>query len=539
MLNYLEKRKLGYAGFQSKLSDMLIEQMGYIPETNDNTHNTDTNVGNTFACKFSRNKNNLHIVGVSTEHGEIIVQNTVGHYNDQNKQFKRNAIHDNAIFNFAWAEPQMKLITACGDQSSKLCNLSPSGVLDDEREFIHNSSVKSVMFCPGSSDVFCGGCQDGSIKVWDARLNNSQRVLEFEHNIPNTHGIYRSMLRKKQSKKMFGISTVIFKNDQTVISCSSMDHDIKLWDLRRSYRQVNGSTEPLPVMKYFNKVKVSSLCNGYTDIITNPQSTLMYASCINNVIYCYSLDSTETQPICEYSGHSHETPYSKISISHDGRYLFTGCMRNMGIIWLTDFPYNKNPMFEIKHKYNQINYPNELSTSDWCADPTSLKLATSSDSMPKLWSILTREQKKSEEYSICRTALYKSKSSTKICTVPIKIEAELLEKYKKETKEAIENLDLQNQNFVPNAENLNVIPKKPWEVLFCSKTTSPLSTQMSPESEKTSTHSAVVIPNQIPEVVTPTSSKKRKKSIVSPKSLIDQYLVPKSKREKLDTVHEI
>lgn len=61
------------------------------------------------------------------------------------------------------------------------------------------------------------------------------------------------------------------------------------------------------------------------------------------------------------------------------------------------------------------------------------KLATSSDSMPKLWSILTREQKKSEEYSICRTALYKSKSSTKICTVPIKIEAELLEKYKKET----------------------------------------------------------------------------------------------------------
>lgn len=50
----------------------------------------------------------------------------------------------------------MKLITACGDQSSKLCNLSPSGALVEEREFIHNSSVKGVMFCPGSSGMYDG-----------------------------------------------------------------------------------------------------------------------------------------------------------------------------------------------------------------------------------------------------------------------------------------------------------------------------------------------------------------------------------------------
>lgn len=107
-------------------------------------------------------------------------------------------------------------------------------------------------------------------------------------------------------------------------------------------------------------------------------------------------------------------------------------------------------------------------------------------------------------------------------------------------EEAIENWDCQNQNFVPNTEYLNVTPKKPWEVLFGTKTTSSLSTQqMSSQLETGSSHSTFVASNQIPEVVTPTSSKKRKKSIVSPKSLIDQYLVPKSKREKLDTVHEI
>jgi len=61
------------------------------------------------------------------------------------------------------------------------------------------------------------------------------------------------------------------------------------------------------------------------------------------------------------------------------------------------------------------------------------KLVTSSDSMPMVWSILTHEQKKSEESSICRTSLYKTKSSKKMCTVPIKFEPELKEKYKKET----------------------------------------------------------------------------------------------------------
>lgn len=45
----------------------------------------------------------------------------------------------------------MKLVTACGDQTSKLCNLHPSGKLDIIREFVNNSTVKTVMFCPGSS----------------------------------------------------------------------------------------------------------------------------------------------------------------------------------------------------------------------------------------------------------------------------------------------------------------------------------------------------------------------------------------------------
>lgn len=39
----------------------------------------DVNIGNTFACKFSKNRNNLHIMACVTEHGEVVVQNTKKH----------------------------------------------------------------------------------------------------------------------------------------------------------------------------------------------------------------------------------------------------------------------------------------------------------------------------------------------------------------------------------------------------------------------------------------------------------------------------
>lgn len=68
---------------------------------------------------------------------------------------------------------------------------------------------------------------------------------------------------------------------------------IKLWDLRKSYRQVNAKVEPLPLMKYIRNKNVCMENCGYIDMITNPQNNRLYASGINNVINCFSLDSTE------------------------------------------------------------------------------------------------------------------------------------------------------------------------------------------------------------------------------------------------------
>lgn len=63
---------------------MFIGQLGHKPQKSHacRTCYSPIDVGNTFACKFSKNKNNLHMVGISTEHGEIIIVNTMNECSD-------------------------------------------------------------------------------------------------------------------------------------------------------------------------------------------------------------------------------------------------------------------------------------------------------------------------------------------------------------------------------------------------------------------------------------------------------------------------
>lgn len=51
---------------------MVIDQMGCPSTTKDP-------IGQVYTCKFSRNKNNLHVLGFSTENGRIIIQQTLNY----------------------------------------------------------------------------------------------------------------------------------------------------------------------------------------------------------------------------------------------------------------------------------------------------------------------------------------------------------------------------------------------------------------------------------------------------------------------------
>lgn len=56
---------------------------------------------------------------------------------------------------------------------------------------LQNHILLILMFCE-FSDVFCGGCQDGSIRIWDTRSASSARKSNFI--IRDAHGEYNNKM---------------------------------------------------------------------------------------------------------------------------------------------------------------------------------------------------------------------------------------------------------------------------------------------------------------------------------------------------------
>ena len=72
---------------------------------------------------------------------------------------------------------------------------------------------------------------------------------------------------------------------------------IKFWDLRKSYSAFNRDPLPAQSLVYSGK---SSKC-GFSWMCLDDERQQLYASCMDNSIYQYSLTSTETYP---YSFHT-------------------------------------------------------------------------------------------------------------------------------------------------------------------------------------------------------------------------------------------
>lgn len=63
--------------------------------------------------------------------------------------------------------------------------------------------------------------------------------------------------------------------------------------MRKSYSRLK--KEPTP--KYWLPYAGSKLRNGFSNLTLDPDGLKLYASCLDNVIYCYSLTTYNPQPI--------------------------------------------------------------------------------------------------------------------------------------------------------------------------------------------------------------------------------------------------
>lgn len=125
-----------------------------------------------FAAKFANCDGYRHMLAIANEDGKIALQDTTQrNYEAEEKALTAPQCHYNAVFDLEWAPGQMRFISASGDHTARLWEVTNSEIIG-VRPFVgHTRSVKTAAFRKNDNSVFATGGRDGAIIIWDTRAN--------------------------------------------------------------------------------------------------------------------------------------------------------------------------------------------------------------------------------------------------------------------------------------------------------------------------------------------------------------------------------
>ncbi|TGZ54166.1 Protein lethal(2)denticleless [Temnothorax longispinosus] len=332
---------------------------GITPNTNVADYNPEPPV---FACRFCTTPGYEEILALANEDGKVAFQDT--RIKDKyNLPLEGTQAHCNAIFDIAWMPGEMKLVTASGDHSARLWDVTRPEIKQINYFHAHTRSVKTAVFRDDDKAVFATGARDGFIMIWDIRANHSDQPKP-DNCIANAHSIGGTgNTRRKshtQTSRAQSITGLVFQDDFTLISCAAGDGLLKVWDLRKNYTVHKKE----PIAKHLMNYSGNSTRNGFSSLLICPNRITLYASCMDNIIYAYNVSSYNHKPVAEYYGHQNRTYYVKTCLSSDGRYLASGSSDELAYIWNTNRPvttpesskedYNENKHNSVKRSYLQM-----------------------------------------------------------------------------------------------------------------------------------------------------------------------------------------
>ncbi|KAJ8730478.1 hypothetical protein PYW08_001891 [Mythimna loreyi] len=333
-----------------------------------------------FACRFSEAPGYEHVLALANEDGRVAIQDTTNITTASTLEGFQ--CHNNAVFDLAWQPQNMNFVTVSGDHTACLWDVAegaPKRVLVFSS---HTRSVKTAVFRPQEPSVFATGARDGHILVWDIRANNQPSVvLKPDNCLMNCHSSFNPKTPGSHGKRpridthrATSITGLVFQDDTTLISCGECDGNIKVWDLRKNYNIYK--REPLP--KHSIPYCGSSTKNGYTNLIIDDARVRLYASCMDNVIYCFNISTYNAMPEQRYIGHENSTFYIKTCLSPDSMYLVSGSSDKNAYVWNVKY---STPVVRLAGHWA------EVTCAAWCARP-GLKLVTcSDDARHKIWRV--------------------------------------------------------------------------------------------------------------------------------------------------------
>ncbi|XP_065368682.1 protein lethal(2)denticleless [Calliphora vicina] len=352
-MNYVQKYFSRQQGISSDLSyDFALKRLcvakedswrGILPSNYSSDFNPEPPI---FAAKFANCEGYRHMLAIANEDGKIALQDTTQrNYEPEEKSLTAPQCHYNAVFDLEWAPGQMRFVSASGDHTARLWEVTNSEIIG-VRPFVgHTRSVKTAAFRKNDSSVFATGGRDGAIIIWDTRANlNVDMTPRADNCIYSGHvggpGTPVSQRKRSRTPKMppnttsSSITGLAFQDENTLISCGAGDGIIKVWDLRRNYSSYKKEPHPKHSLPYAG----SSTFKGFTNLIVDDSGSRLFANCMDNTIYCYNLHSYSPKPLALYRGLLNSTFYIKSCLSPDGKYLLSGSSDEKAYIWNLDYP---------------------------------------------------------------------------------------------------------------------------------------------------------------------------------------------------------
>lgn len=196
-----------------------------------------------FAAKFALSENYNHILAIANEDGRIALQNTfVKKTITEDLSLEGDQCHFNAVFDISWMPHHLKLISASGDHTARLWDVSTSKLMSIREFNGHSRSVKVATFPHNNCNLFATGGRDGQVIIWDIRTQDNHEIVQHSSNIedriqnahvgcgtgPATPSSRRRTTRNATPKVPANISNssvtgLAFQNDYTLISCGPGD----------------------------------------------------------------------------------------------------------------------------------------------------------------------------------------------------------------------------------------------------------------------------------------------------------------------------
>lgn len=330
--------------YDSILSRLCVDQRdnwkGITPSTYGSDYNPEPPI---FSAKFSNSEGHKHILAIANEDGKIAIQDTTLRNNEPTEvSLEGEQCHYNAVFDLEWMPGHMKFVSASGDHTARLWEITESKLKMTRMFSGHTRSVKTAAFRRTDPAVFATGGRDGAILIWDTRATlNVDALPRADNCIYSGHaggpGTPQSAKRKtRQTPKLppnvcsSSITGLAFQDDYTLVSCGAGDGIVKVWDLRRNYTSYK--KEPLP--KFSIPYAGSSTFKGFTNLLIDNSGMRLYVNCMDSNIYCYNLSTYSSQPIQQYSGFKNSTFYIKSCLSPDGQYLVSVFFFHFLFFWV-------------------------------------------------------------------------------------------------------------------------------------------------------------------------------------------------------------